>query len=236
MDGEELSSKKWIIVGVIIIFIAIASAVIYLPQQAPDVVKSQNDTQNLDEINKINVTINTTGTSTTVKVASINGVKVQEKMLAEMKNKASRDIKREKSTVNSIKEDIGAIALKYNYTAEVTITSQFGTDKLPFPATVSGNSMFPTLKDGQDIIALKTSNFRVGDIVIARHSIYGLIIKRVAAINGEKVYLKSDNRKVETINTEKTLPDGVVEIDTYNKTPLDTWQLKKNVIGVVKIY
>ena len=231
-----MSSKIWIMLGAIIIIVAVASMAIYLPQQSSNVVESQNDTQNLEQITKINVTINTDGTSTTVKATSINEVKVQDKMLTEMKNKALKDIKSEKSTTNSIKKDIKSIAAKYNYTAEVTINSQFGTDKLPFPATVSGNSMLPTLKDGQDVIALKTSSFKVGDLVIARHSTYGLIIKRVAAIKNGKVFLKSDNRKVENITTETTLPDGVVEINTIKKTPLDTWQPKKNVIGVVKDY
>lgn len=230
-----MSSKTWIML-VIIIFMAVVLMAVNLPQQSYNVVQSQNDTQNLEQINKINVAINTDGTSTTIKATSINGVKVPEKMLVEMKNKASKDIKSEKSTVSSIKKDIKTIAAKYNYTAEVTITSQFGTDQLPFPATVSGNSMVPTLKDGQDVIALKTSNFKVGDIVIARHPTYGLIIKRVAAIKNGKVFLKSDNREVEIITTEKTLPDGVVEIETYKKTPLDTWQPKKNVIGVVMDY
>jgi hypothetical protein len=41
---------------------------------------------------------------------------------------------------------------------------------------------------------------------------------------------------VEIINHEKTLPDGVVEIETIEKTPLDTWLPKKNVIAVVKTY
>lgn len=235
MDGDELSSKTGIIL-VIIIFIAVILMALNQPQQSYDVVQSQNDSQNSEQINKINVIINTDGTSTTVKAISISEVKVPEKMLKEMKNKASKDIKSEKSNVNSIKKDIKAIATKYNYTAEVTITSQFGTDQLPFPATVSGNSMVPTLKDGQDVIALKTSTFKVGDIVIARHPTYGLIIKRVAAIKNGKVFLKSDNREVEIITTEKTLPDGVVEIETYKKTPVDTWQPKKNVIGVVKEY
>ncbi|MGF7119447.1 S24/S26 family peptidase [Methanobacterium oryzae] len=230
-----MSSKTGIIL-VTIILIAVIIMAVNQPQQSYDVVQSQNDSQNSEQINKINVIINTDGSITTVKAISVSGVKVPDKMLKEMKNKASKDIKSEKSNVNSINGDIKAIATKYNYTAEVTITSQFGTDQLPFPATVSGNSMVPTLKDGQDVIALKTSNFKVGDIVIARHSTYGLIIKRVAAIKNGKVFLKSDNREVEIITTEKTLPDGVVEIETYKKTPVDTWQPKKNVIGVVKTY
>jgi hypothetical protein len=46
----------------------------------------------------------------------------------------------------------------------------------------------------------------------------------------------SDNRNVEYFTTEKNLGNGLVEIDTYKKTPLDTWLPRENVVGVVKIY
>jgi phage repressor protein C with HTH and peptisase S24 domain len=161
---------------------------------------------------------------------------IPKKMLAEMKNRAFHDVQSPTSTVNSLKADMKAIANKYNYTAEVTLNSQFGTDQLPFPATVSGTSMVPTLQDGQDIIVLKTKNIKVGDIVVARHPTYGLIVKRVAAIKGSKVYLKSDNRKIETQNTQQDLGNGTYEIITVEKEPLDTWLSKNNIIGVAKIY
>jgi len=153
-----------------------------------------------------------------------------------MKRKASGDVLSDKSTVNSLKSDIVSIAQKYNYTAVVTISSQFGTDNLPFPATVSGTSMLPTLQDGQNVMALKTTSFKVGDIVIARHPTFGLIIKRVAAISKGKVHLESDNKNVQTITNETTLPDGVVEIQTFEKTPLDAWLPKSSVIAVVKTF
>lgn len=215
---------------------AVSAAVIL--QEKPSnttITPSNQQVQTLNQSDQINITIKTSGISATVQSAP-NDTKVPKKMLAEMKSKARSDIQSYKSTVSSLKADMKTIAKRYNYTANITIISQFGTDKLPFIATVSGTSMLPTLNEGQGVIALKTKNFKVRDIVIARHPTYGLIIKRVAAIKNGKVFLKSDNRKVEVINTETPLSDGIVEITTVKKTPLDTWQPVKNIIGVVKVY
>lgn len=230
--------RTWIIIGAVVIIAAAASLAFLMSEQSNAQVVITNQTvQSAAEPNVVNVVVKTDGKSTSVNATSVSGSgEVPEAMINEMKRKASADVLSEKSTVNSLKSDIKAIAQKYNFTAEVNLTSQFGTDKLPFPATVSGTSMLPTLKDGQSVIALKGASFKVGDIVIARHPSYGLIIKRVASISNGKVFLKSDNRNVEIINNEKTLPDGVVEIETIEKSPLDTWQPKSNIIAVVKNY
>ncbi len=234
-----MKMRAWIIIGAVIIIAAAASMAILMPQQSNMAVTPQNQTvqNNAVEPNVANITVKTDGKSTTINVTRVSGQeKIPESMINEMKKKAIADVLSEKSTVKSLKSDLTAIAKKNNYTVNVSISSQFGTDKLPFPATVSGTSMIPTLKDGQNVMSLKTTSFKVGDIVIASTSTYGLIIKRVASISNGKVYLKSDNRNVETYNQETTLPDGAVEIQTYEKTPLDTWVSKKNVIAVVKTY
>ena len=96
--------------------------------------------------------------------------------------------------------------------------------------------MVPTLQDGQEITVVKTNNLNVGDIVVAVHPTYGLIVKRLSIIDGTQVYLTSDNKNVEVVNTEKNLPNGTVETITVQKTPLNTWIPTENVIGVVKVY
>jgi signal peptidase I len=157
-------------------------------------------------------------------------------MKEEIKNKAEEDVQSDNSTVASIKADLKAIAAKYNYNAEVKIVSQFGNDQLPMPASVNGTSMVPTLKDGQDIVVLKTTDLKVGDIVVATHPTYGLIVKRLTEINGTQVYLKSDNRKIEVTTTQMNIGNGIIETVTVEKIPLDTWLPIQNVIGVVKVY
>ncbi|MBI5679916.1 MAG: S24/S26 family peptidase [Methanobacterium sp.] len=234
-----MKSRTGIIIGLIVIIIVAASAAVYMQQKSSNatLTPSIQQAQIIQPLNQIDVTVKTDGTTTTVHAVSIpEGSALPHKMVAEMQSKAIADVNSDKSTVETLKNDMNVIAQKYNYSAKITISSQFGIDQLPFAAVVNGDSMIPTLKDGHLVVALKTSDFKVGDIVIARHPSLGLIIKRVASIKNGKVFLKSDNRKIEVINNETTLPDGTVEINTYKKVPLDTWQLKKNVIGVVKTY
>jgi signal peptidase I len=189
----------------------------------------------INPTNNIGVTINTNGTSDTTHVnfnPSIPFGNPPVQMENEIKNKALNDVDDYNSTVDSIKNDISAIAQKYNYTASVTIVSQFGTDQLPMPAQVSGTSMVPTLQDGQSIMVLKTKDFKVNDLVVAYDPEYGLIVKRLAIINGDQVYLAADNKNVET----STVQLGNGEVETITKTPLSTWLPRDDVIGVVKVY
>jgi len=212
-----LKSRTWIIIGLIILGVMATSAV-YITQS----------------MNSISVTIETNGSDVTVKTSSLFGT--PEQITAEMQQKALEQIIEPNSTVESIGNDMKVIAKKYNYTATVTIVSQFGTNQLPMPATVSGRSMVPTLQDGQEIIALKTTDYKVDDIVVAMHPDHGMIVKRLKKIEANRVYLMSDNRNVEYVTTEKDLGNGLVEIYTYKRVPLDVWLPHENIVGVVKIY
>lgn len=186
--------------------------------------------------NNISVVVDTNGNSTDVNYQSILAGSLPQGMVKEIKNKAFEDVQSSNSTVDTVKADIKSIASNYNYNANVKIVSQFGTDQLPMPATVRDTSMVPTLQDGQEIIIVKTNNLKVGDIVVAVHPTYGLIVKRLSIINSTQVYLTSDNKNVEVVNTETTLPNGTIETVTVQKTPLNTWLPTANVIGVVKVY
>ena len=59
-----------------------------------------------------------------------------------------------------------------------------------------------------------------------------MIVKRLSKIEGNKVYLTSDNKNVEVSTVQ--LSNGAVE--TITKTPLNTWLPRDNIIGVVKVY
>ncbi len=208
-----MKSRSWLVIGLIVIGI-IATSALYTAQGT----------------NTVGVTIETNGTANTThvnfKASLLNSAPSQ--MQDEIRKKVSEDVNEYQSTVDSIKSDVSAIAKKYNYTASTTIISQFGTDQLSMEAQVSGTSMVPTLQDGQNIMVLKTKDFKINDIVVAYHPDYNLIVKRVGKIEGNQVYLMADNKHV----TTKQLGNGMVEIDT----PLSTWVPKDNVIGVVKQY
>jgi signal peptidase I len=212
-----LKTRSWLIVGLLVILLAALSAVYFVTNEHNTV-----------------ITVKTNGTDVSIQSSSFFGV--PEAMISEMKNKAMSDVQDDSSTVDSIKSDMQSIARNYNYTIQVKLVSQYGENQLPMPATVSGTSMLPTLKNGQNIIVLKTSDFKVGDLVVARHPTYSLIVKRVAAIQGDQVYLKSDNRQITIVGTQTQVINGVTEQVTIEKTPLDTWLPKANVVGVVKVY
>ncbi len=185
--------------------------------------------------NSTEIIIDTNGTEVSIYPMYSWLFPVPKAMTNEMKTKALVDVEDADSSLGSIQTDMQNIASKYNYTVTVKVKSQFGENQLPMPATVRGTSMVPTLKDGQDIVVLKTSDFKVGDIVVAHHPEYNLIVKRVSQINGSQVYLTSDNHNVE-VSSETRVVNGVSQIVTIQKTPLNTWLPKSNVIGVVKVY
>lgn len=212
-----MKSRTWIIIGLVILGV-MAILSVYITQN----------------ISSVDVTIETNGSDVAVKTSSL--FSTPEQMAAEMQQKVLEQIIEPNSTVLSIKTDIKVIAKKYNHSATVTIVSQFGTNQLPMPATVSGRSMIPTLQDEQEIIALKTTDYKVGDIVVATHPDRGMIVKRLKKIEANRVYLMSDNRNMEYFTDERYLGNGLVEIYTYKRVPLDTWLHRENIVGVVKIY
>ena len=59
-----------------------------------------------------------------------------------------------------------------------------------------GNSMLPTLKNGEEVVTLKhAENVRPGDIVLALTSYGHYVIHRVVSVNGQRVTLKGDHNK-----------------------------------------
>ncbi|MDI6644525.1 MAG: S24 family peptidase [Methanobacteriaceae archaeon] len=210
-----MKSKSWIIIGIVAVFI-IAATSTYLYQG----------------LDKVDVDIETNGTEITVKTTSSIFNNPPPEMTAEIEQYVTNAVKDYHSTVESIQKDVQNIVKSYGYKeAVVTINSQFGVNQLPMPAFVNGDSMVPTLVDGQQIIVLKTDDYKVGDIVVAVHPEYDLIVKRLSKIEGDRVYLTSDNKNVET-----TTIYHATYYEVITKTPLNTWLPKDSVIGVVKIY
>jgi len=92
---------------------------------------------------------------------------------------------------------------------------------------VQGKSMYPTLNDGQTVIVEKTKNVKVGNMVVANSSEYGVIIKRVSQIKGDEIYLTSDNT-----NVESEYRNGVL----YETKGITTWVDSDDIYGVVVQY
>ncbi len=208
MVVNQLNKNSWIFIGIILVVLIAGSSII---------LNQYN--------NSVTINIETNGTEISVEAATLPFNDVPEDMEHGILNYLVDAIKSPDSTLESIESDVKLISKKYDYTeVNVNLKSQFGENQLPMPAVVSGNSMYPTLKDGQDLIILKTENFKVGDIVISKHNEYDLIVKRVGKIENNRVYLMSDNKEVETIYEGNYI---------VTKTPLNTWVPRNYVIGIV---
>ena len=92
---------------------------------------------------------------------------------------------------------------------------------------VVGNSMYPTFKHGQILLAKKYDVIRKNDVVVADTEYSGIIVKRVSLIPGEHYYFYIQKQRIylddsyETINTFKkshsdlTLFDFKLSNDRY---------------------
>lgn len=212
-----MKSRSWLILGILFVFFIGAST--YLVSE---------------ELKNVGIIIKTDGSNVNIRTSSWFSIPAT--MESKIEEMALADIQDPKSTVETLKSDINSIVKRYNYTADIKLQSQFGPDQLPMVAVVKGDSMYPTLMDGQEITVLKTSDIKVNDIVVAFHPQYNIIVKRLSKIEGDRVFLKSDNRNKEIVTTRTHLYGNVYQVETIEKTPLDTWLPKENVIGVVKIY
>lgn len=130
--------------------------------------------------------------------------------------------------ITSLKQGIYRICLSYGLdNVNVNIDSSLGENEIPILFHVEGNSMYPTLKDGQVVIVEKTKDIQVNNIVVANSPEYGNIIKRVSQIKGDEVYLTSDNTNVEYSNY-----NGVI----YETKGITTWVDIDDIYGVVVQY
>lgn len=93
---------------------------------------------------------------------------------------------------------------------------------------VLGNSMYPTLKNGNILLAKKTNEFQKNDIVIAKDEYGDFIIKRIKYEPGDYYYLYFENyspyKKIFLENNSYVL------INQYKKNniKLYEYQLSKN--------
>lgn len=130
--------------------------------------------------------------------------------------------------VSTIKENIGEICYSYGLSdCTVNIDSFIGPDQIPLIFWAHGTSMLPTIHDGQYILVNKTHDIHVGDIVDVSSIEHGEICKRVAKIDGNNVYVVSDNKNI----TYEIIGDKI-----YESKGLCTWVDISEIEGVVIEY
>ena len=132
------------------------------------------------------------------------------------------------TNITTLKEGILNISHKYGHeNPKIKVDSVIGEDQIPILVYVDGTSMVPTLQDGQTVLLNKTHDIHVGDIVVAESEDYGGIIKRVAEIDGDEVYLVSDNK-----NIDYEYDNGIL----YEVKGITTWVDISDINGVVIKY
>lgn len=130
------------------------------------------------------------------------------------------------ANITTLRAELTQICLDYGLTnPNITIDSPYGEDNFIFTSKGIGISMEPTLHDGAIEVVNKTHDVHVGDIVVAKYpkNKYGRICKRVAKINGDKLYLVSDNVKGTFVKNGKT----------YEYEGIRTWVDISDIYGVV---
>ena len=146
----------------------------------------------------------------------------------EILNYISNNIYNSSADVETMKEDIREICYSYGSTdCDINIDSIIGEDQIPFIVWAEGDSMLPTIQNGQYVLVNKTHDIHVGDIVSVDSKEYGGIMKRVDEIDGDNVHLVSDNKNV----YYKTI-DGV----TYEYKGITTWVDISEIEGVAIQY
>lgn len=109
----------------------------------------------------------------------------------------------------------------------VNIKSPYGDNQFPVIYQVEGDSMEPTLQNGQTILVNKTKDIEINDIVVANSSQYGNIVKRVDNIEGNNIHLVSDNKEV-----DYNIINGMI----YESRGITTWVDLSDIYGVVEAY
>lgn len=132
------------------------------------------------------------------------------------------------SNITTLESGIKDICSNYGLeNPKINIDSSIGKNQIPVVVHVDGTSMLPTLQNGQKVLLNKTKDVHVGDIVVAESDEYGGIIKRVGDIQGDEIYLESDNK-----NVDYEYVNGVL----YEVKGITTWVDISDINGVVISY
>lgn len=74
---------------------------------------------------------------------------------------------------------------------------------------IEGESMLPEYQDGEFVLLWRTLHPKVGDVVVFENQLYGTLIKRVAKISEQGVYVLGtgenslDSRRLGPVSPEK---------------------------------
>jgi len=172
------------------------------------------------------VNVHLDGENVTVTSLSIPSGVDTKAMENEIREYTYREMNTVESNLTTLKSGISVIAGRHFKNVEVNIESQFGKDQIPMLIKVTGTSMLPTIQDGERLILLKTQDVEVGDLVAVIDPEYGGLMKRIGKIEGDKVFLSSDNS-----GSPAYIENGTFQ----HMVSVEKWTDKSNIVGVAKI-
>lgn len=100
--------------------------------------------------------------------------------------------------------------------------------------TISGNSMHPTLKEGQDVLSINWFlNPKVGDIIVIKKNGKELV-KRIEKIEGEKVFVIGDNSSESTDSRDFGFIDkkNIVGKVIYGSCETECYHCGETMVGI----
>ena len=156
-----------------------------------------NDTvQNYKAIFPDSVFVQTNNEGISVTTVSMSLID-SEKMDNEISEYVYNEFWKSNTNVTTIKKGIQDICQRYGIeNPNIDFDSSIGENQIVCPAVVEGYSMDPTLKEGQSILLNKSCSVHENDIVFANTTEYGEILTRVTKVEGDKVFIESDNKEV----------------------------------------
>lgn len=96
-------------------------------------------------------------------------------------------------------------------------------------ARVEGNSMVPTLVDGDYVLARRKTT-SLGDVVLIRHSSLGLIVKRISSYNDEtQRYMVAGDHSLSTSSEVlgPVIVDSVIGVVYWRISPSGIFSLRR---------
>ena len=93
---------------------------------------------------------------------------------------------------------------------------------------VVGNSMYPTLKNGQILLAKKIDKIEKGDIVVLCPEVDNIVIKRVAYVPGDYYYVVYDHKNLDIILLDDNYKKMKEYIEKFGHNGIFEYEIKPN--------
>lgn len=102
--------------------------------------------------------------------------------------------------------------------ASVVLISAIAVLLIPRQYTVRGLSMEPTLNDGDNLNYTRFNTPRYGDLIVFQEKQYGLIVKRVIGLPGDRISVNADGS---VLRNGEPLVEPYIKTDKFKNSAMD---------------